>query len=212
MAVVEEKVPNEMGVRPVVKASLNIDYTLMPLDLEQDEKVQMAPPYTGCLLMAMYHYQRMLTLGAAGFDRDEGYFHGGVEPVYIQPLAGPEAKSFKEIRVNTEVIRTRFAGVSGKWYFYRSELNPHLKDKSEYKDNELVVFEIFVSSDQDPCEIYLHDSKLVDGRLLPGKFEVRNGDQRYAVFTVNHWKLGATPAPPKPALELLPMPKAAARK
>ena len=92
-----------------------------------------------------------------------------------------------------DVIRTEYAGVAGKWYFYRSDLNPQLEGKTKYKEYELIAFEIFVAQDQDPCEVYLHDSKEINGRLLPSKMEVRNGDKRYAILTINDWKLAPTP-------------------
>jgi serine protease Do len=197
IAVVEEKVKSDKGekgeTQTVVYANLNINYDLVPLKHDQDEKKLMDPPYTGGLLMAMYHYQRMLTLGPKGFDSDNGFAHGGTEPVYVQPISGPEAKSFKDIRVMAEVIRTKSAGVAGKWYFYRSDLNPQLQDKAAYKEYDLIAFEIFVSPDQDPCEVYLHDYKEIDGRRLPMALEVRNGDKRYAVFSITNWKLAATP-------------------
>ena len=44
------------------------------------------------------------------------------------------------------------------------------------------------AKDDDPCEVYLSDYKPVDGRLLPYRIEVRTGDKRYAVFTVNSYR------------------------
>ncbi len=194
IAVVEEKVKGDKGeAHSVINANLNVDYTLIPLKQGQEDKDLMVPPYTGGLLMAIYHYNRMLTLGSKGFDTDTGFAHGGSEPVYVQPISGEEAKSFKDVRVMAEVIRTNYAGVAGKWYFYRSDLNPQFAGKARYKDYELIAFEIFVTPDQDPCEVYLHDSREIEGRLLPGKLEVRNGDKRYAVVSIKNWKLAATP-------------------
>ncbi len=72
-------------------------------------------------------------------------------------------------------------------------MNPQLQGKSDYKEYELIAFETFVARDQDPCEIYLHDSKEINGRLLPTRMEVRHGDKRYAILNVKEWKLSATP-------------------
>ena len=194
IAIVEEKVVgNDKETRSVIRGNFNTDYVLEPLRSKQDDKDLMVPPSSGGLLMAMYHYNRFLTLGTKGFDSNTGYSHGGTEPVYVQPISGPETKSFKDIRIMAEVIRTEYAGVAGKWYFYRSELNPQLAGNSKYKEYELIGFEIFVAHDQDPCEVYLHESKEINGRLLPGKIEVRHGDKRYAVLSIKEWKLGATP-------------------
>jgi serine protease Do len=191
----EKVVGNEKETRPIVIGKLAVEYRLEPLktlqdekDLTAHEKELMVPPYSGGMLMAMYHYRRFLTQGEKGFE-SKNFVHGGVEPIYVQPLSGPESKSYKDIRVNCEVIRTEHASVEGKWYFYRSELNPHSKDKLKYKENELVAFEIFVAKDQDPCEVYLHESKEIDGRLLPGKMEIRNGDKRYAILSLKDYRL-----------------------
>jgi len=193
--IVDEKVVgNDKETRPIVTASLVNDYRLEPFKTgmeEQDVKDLTVPPYSGGALMAAYHYRRFLTQLQKGFEGNN-FTHGGVEPIYVQPITGPETKSFKEIRVDCEVIHTEHAGVAGKWYFYRSELNPRLKDKAKYKEYELIAFEIFVSKELDPCEVYLHDSREVDGRLLPGKMEIRNGDKRYAILSLKDWKLGAT--------------------
>jgi len=192
VAIVEEKVVgSDKETRTLVNGTFNVDYRLEPLRRGQDEKDLMVPPSSGGLLMALYHYNRFLTLGDKGFDTKDGYMHRGVEPIYVQPTTGPETKAFKDIRVMTDVIRTDYAGTAGKFYIYRDELNPHLKGKTKYKDYELIAFETFVTTDQDPCEVYLHDSQIVDGRLLPGKMEVRQGDSRYAILNIKDWKLKA---------------------
>ena len=193
ISIVDEKVVGaEKETHPIVRAKMNIDYQLEPLRSSPEEKDLVVPPYSGGLLMAMYHYRRFLTMGPAGFE-SSNFYHGGMEPVYVQPITGPESKSFKDLRVMTEVIRTEHAGVSGKWYFYRSDYNPTLQGKTKYKDYELIAFEIFVVHEQDPCEVYLHESKEIDGRLLPTKMEVRNGDKRYAVLSLKEFKLDKTP-------------------
>jgi S1-C subfamily serine protease len=192
MSIIDEKVVgSEKDTRPVVTANLNIDYRLEPLKSSQEDKELMVPPYSGGLLMAMYHYRRFLAQGSKGFE-SANFFHGGVEPIYVQPITGPEVKTFKDVRVMTDVIRTEHAGVAAKWYFYRSDLNPQLQGKNKYKDYELIAFEIFVAHDQDPCEVYLHDSKEINGRLLPTKMEIRHGDKRYAVLSLKDYKMAAT--------------------
>lgn len=194
VAIIEEKVVgSDKETRSVINGKFNLDERLEPLKKNQTDKDLMVPAFSGGLLMAMYHYNRFTTLGPKGFDNEGGYFHGGVEPIYVQPITGPESKSFKDIRVMCEVIRTEYAGVAGKWYFYHGDLNPQDQGKSKYKDYELIAFEIFVAPDQDPCEVYLHESKEVNGRLLPSKMEVRHSDKRFAVLSIRDWKLAATP-------------------
>ncbi len=142
--------------------------------------------------MAMYHYRRFLTQGPKGFELGN-FYHGGYEPFYVQPLTGPTVKSFRDIRLMTEVIRTEHAAVPCKWYFYRADLNPDRAGKHPYQDGQLVGFEAFLDPDLDPCEVYLHEYKKDEkGRELPGKMEIRYGDKRYGVLAIKTFSMGAT--------------------
>ncbi len=48
--------------------------------------------------------------------------------------------------------------------------------------------EMFPDDDADPCEVYLSEYHEVDGRMLPGKIEVRYGDGIYQVFSCKQYK------------------------
>ena len=63
-----------------------------------------------------------------------------------------------------------------KWYF-------------SLQDQKLLGFEVTVENGTDPCEVYLADYKDVDGRQLPHRLEVRHGNNRYAVFSVQRYEL-----------------------
>ncbi|QVL34714.1 trypsin-like peptidase domain-containing protein [Telmatocola sphagniphila] len=174
--------PKDKQVKTVVKAALNTDYTLEPIKLGQTDVDRMEPPGSGGLMMALYHYRRFLTLGPKGFE-GESFTHGGYEPFYLMPADGSKPKSLADTRLLCEVIRTEHADVRGKWYFYRTHLNPNLPPgKMTYPDYALVGFEIYISKDLDPCEISLYDYKKIDGRLLPGRMDVRFGDRKYATL------------------------------
>jgi serine protease Do len=188
--VMEEKVEGtDKDTRPVVLGKFNLDLRLEPLKLNQEEKNLVEPAGSGGLLMAFYHYRRFLTLGKKGFEGENGFYHGGTEPIYVQPLKDPATKSFKDVRVMAEVIRTEHAGVAGKWYFFRDELNPQLAGKTKYKDYELIAFELFVLPETDPCEIYLHDAQEFEGRRLATKWDIRWGDKRYGIISLEKYKL-----------------------
>ena len=77
------------------------------------------------------------------------------------------------------MLRTRHAGVDGKWYFSM---------KNDETAGQLLGFEIWLDRDEDPCEVYLFDYKDVDGGKLPHRIEVRFGDKTYASLIVNAWK------------------------
>jgi hypothetical protein len=149
-----------------------VRYTVEPLKETPNLKEQQDPPGSGGMLMALYHYRRLLTSGLAGFRKP---YHGGHEPIYPRPADGSE-KSLREIRVDAEVLRTEYGAVPGRWYF---ALN----------DQRLLAFEVTVDPNDDPCEVYCSDYRAVDGRLLPHRFEFRHGDERFAVITVSRYQL-----------------------
>lgn len=150
-----------------------IDYTLEPLKADQESAVYKDPPGSGGLLVALYQYRQLLAFGEKGFSGD--FSHGGMEPFYPP---GPEKDriDYAKLRVDAEVLRTRLGGIPAKWYF-------------SAKDQTLLGAEIVVDRDEDPCELYFSDYEKVDGRSLPKRIEVRQGDKSYAVLTVNAWDL-----------------------
>jgi hypothetical protein len=164
------------GADPIMNLDLNIKYSLSPLK-QTDPALQREPIGSGGLMMALYHYRRLLTLGAKGFEAE--FAHGGFEPFYPYPADGSVPKSLAALRVDCEVLRTRHASVECKWYFDR-------------KEHALLGVETYVTKDGDPCEVYFYDYKDVDGRKLPHRLEVRFGDKQYAVLTINKYNLAKT--------------------
>ena len=161
---------------PIINLKLNIDQKLSPLT-DKDLSLQLEPIGSGGLMMALYHYHRLLTVGVKGFEA--GFAHGGNEPFYPYPVDGSEPKSLASLRVDCAVLRTKHGSVDCKWYF-------------SLKDYHLLGFETFLSRDADhadPCEVYFSDYKAVDGRELPHRIEVRHGDKRYAVLAVSKYVL-----------------------
>src|SRR5207247_7004291 len=110
-------------------------------------------PYSGGLMMALYQYKRFLTLGAKGSEGDKCN-HAGYEPVYMMPADGTRPKKFEDVRIWAEVIRNEHADVQGKWYFYRSDLNPQVKGMHAYAEGGLVAAEVYVDRSTGPCEPY----------------------------------------------------------
>jgi S1-C subfamily serine protease len=161
-----------------VTMELNIATTLEPLR-QSDKHIQQEPIGSGGLMMAVYHYHRLLTQGAKGF---EGLFaYGGYEPFY-PPADGPAPKPLAARRIDCEVLNTRHGSVPCKWFFSKA-------------DGTLLGFETYIdrdaseTDDRDPCEVYLSDYKPVDGRKLPHRMEVRFGNKRYATLVVSGYKM-----------------------
>jgi S1-C subfamily serine protease len=153
-----------------------LDFSLEPLSDDEKTTTRREPPDSGGLLMALYQYRQLLVHGPKGFAT--GFSHGGIEPFY-PPRAEQGKVDYTKLRVDAEVIRTRHAGVDGKWYF---------STKNDETAGQLLGFEVWLDRDDDPCEVYLSDYKDVDGGKLPHRFEVRFGDKPYANLNVNTWK------------------------
>jgi S1-C subfamily serine protease len=157
-------------------------YELDPLKTDQEMHRLTDPPGSGGLLMALYQYRRILTMGRAGF---EGRFdYEGIEPFYpprASGAAGPAegtAESLAASRTDTEVIATEHAAVPAKWYFAPRE-------------STLIGFEIYPIADDDPCEVYLSDYRQLGGHLLPHEIRVRHGDQWFGTIVIQTWQLSA---------------------
>jgi S1-C subfamily serine protease len=173
------EVPGEegKGARTVVKLNAGgLDYSLEPLKSNQDIRDIKDPPGSGGFLMAMYHYHRLLTQQAKGFEA--GFSAGGFEPFYPPKTDGTTPSRLADLRTDAEVLNTEHAATHGKWYFSKD-------------DQKLLGLEVTISKDDDPCEIYLSDYRPVDGRQLPHRIEVRYGNDSYGVLTVKSYKLAS---------------------
>ncbi|MCE9562311.1 MAG: trypsin-like peptidase domain-containing protein [Planctomycetes bacterium] len=157
-----------------VNLKLNIEHKLAPLK-DTDHRLQAEPIGSGGLMLALYHWNRFLTLGAKGFEG--GFAHGGTEPLYPFPVDGSAPKSLVDLRTDCAVIKTKHGSTECKWYF-------------SLKDNSLIGFETYTDKEkEDPCEVYFSDYKAVEGKQLPHRIEVRFKDKRYAMLTVNKYTL-----------------------
>jgi S1-C subfamily serine protease len=165
------------GTRAVVKLNAGgLDYSLEPLKSNQDIRDIKDPPGSGGLLMAMYHYHRLLTQSTKGFEG--GFSAGGFEPFYPPKTDGSAPARLADLRTDAEVLHTEHAAVHGKWFFSKA-------------DQKLLGFEVTLAKDDDPCEVYLGDYRPVDGRHLPHRIEVRYGNDSYGVLTVKGYKLAS---------------------
>ena len=164
---------NEKGADPFVNMQMNILHSLHPLEAGLNIRAATEPIGSGGLMMALYNYHRFLTMGAKGFEGE--FVHAGSEPFYPYPADGTAPKSLSELRVDANVIRSKHASVTCKWYFAKA-------------DGKLLGFETSVSKETDPCEVFFHDYKDAGGGLmLPHRMEVRHGDKRYGILTIDKY-------------------------
>jgi serine protease Do len=173
----EEKTADGKSTRPVVRLTLGgVGFKVDPLKTGQDPQDLAEPPGSGGLLLALYQYRRLLTLGEKGF---EGQFaHGGHEPFYPPPADGSMPKSLSQLRVETEVLTTEHAAIPAKWYFALG-------------DKKLLGAEVMVLKEEDPCEVYFSDYQPVDGRALPHRLEVRYGNDRFGIFRIKSYRFAS---------------------
>jgi serine protease Do len=123
------------------------------------------PPHSGGLLPALYLWRR---LAVAGFARFGDAFYVGTAPLFERDGL-------------SDVISATHDGLECLFYFDRA-------------DGTLSALEMFADEDADPCEVYFTRYREVDGRMLPGRMEVRYGDEVFAVFAINefHFEKNAT--------------------
>lgn len=177
LALAEEKDGTGKVGPTVVRLSLGgVVFTLDPLVINQEAEQLAVPKDSGGLLMAFYQLRRLLVLGEKGFEAR--FAHGGNEPFYPRPLSGNPPKSLADLRTDAEVLATEHAATSSKWYFSKA-------------DQRLLGAEVTVVRDEDPCELYFHDYKPVEDRLLPHRIEIRFGNGRFGLLTVKQYKLRA---------------------
>jgi S1-C subfamily serine protease len=148
-------------------------FTLDPLKSNPDPRELRDPPGSGGLLMGLYNWHRLLTLGAKGFEG--GFTHGGHEPWYPPPVDDRPTR-WAERRIDCEVLHTEHAAVHAKWYYAKS-------------DHKLIGAEIWLSPTEDPCELYFSDYREVNGRMLPHDILVRIGDVDFGRMQIKSYQL-----------------------
>jgi serine protease Do len=115
-----------------------------------------APPGSGGLLPALYLWRRLAVEGPGEFG--EVHYLGTV------PLAGHDGL--------VDVLVGIHGGVECRFLFDPGQ-------------GHLLAMEMFPEEHADPCEIYFLDYRELEGRRLPGRMEVRFGDEPYAVFQLD---------------------------
>ncbi len=128
-----------------------------------DLAASLAPPQSGGLLAALYLWRRLAVEGPERFG--DLYYLGTV------PLAGHKKP--------VDVLVGSHKGVECRYYF-------------DADSAQLLALEFFPAEDVDPCEILFSDYREADGRSLPGRMEVRVGDDPYAVLKADDFTFDKT--------------------
>jgi serine protease Do len=146
-------------------------YKLEPLRAEPEEV--RVPQQSGGVLAAMFVLRHFLTQGVKGFSECN---HGGYEPCYPPAREPSAAGRYADVRVDAEVLNSRFGPFLAKWFFHRAE-------------HKLIAFELRLVDNEDPCEVYLDDYRVVEGQQLPHRITVMYQDVHYGTFAVSGYKL-----------------------
>ena len=112
------------------------------------------PPASGGLLAALYLWRRLLVKGPEDFGSVEYY---GTLPLEGHP--GP-----------VDLLTGTFGGVDCNFFV-------------DATSGHLLLVELYLQEDDDPCELHFADYRAVDGREVPGRMLVRYGDNLYGLFT-----------------------------
>ncbi len=134
------------------------------------------PKGSGGLMAALYVWRDLLTNGERHL---KDCVHGGMEPFYPPPTDGSAVKNWTDQRVDADVITNSHGPYQTKWFFARS-------------DQKLLGFELRMQElNEDPCEVYFSDYKLVNGQQMPHRMQVYYQDVHYGTFTITSYKLAA---------------------
>ncbi|MGD0896675.1 MAG: trypsin-like peptidase domain-containing protein [Thermoguttaceae bacterium] len=138
------------------------------------EAASLPPPGTGGLLPALHLWRRLAVEGPQAFG--EVYYLG------TAPWPGRDGLAFGR-DAQTDVIVVSDRGVESRLYF-------------DPVEGDLLALERYPDEHADPCELYFSEYHEVDGRFLPGRIEVRYGDDRYGVLKPSDYVLERAPSKP----------------
>ena len=119
------------------------------------------PPRSGGLLAALHLWQRLLLVGPRKFG--EVYYLGTMPWKTDDKLA--------------DCLVATHAGVETRLYF-------------DPENSNLVGIELYLSDEEDPCEITFEDIRPVDGRSLPHHWTIRLGDDVFAELNISSYEFG----------------------
>jgi hypothetical protein len=119
------------------------------------------PAGSGGLLPTLYLWRRLALEGLQHFGR--------VEYLGTAPLPGYDGLA--------DVLVGSHKGVDCWFYF-------------DPVRGDLLALEMYPADNADPCEVYFSDYRDVNGRLLPGRMEVRTADGPFGVFKLDQFTFG----------------------
>jgi serine protease Do len=135
-------------------ASLKVPSLETKWTTSDELSASLLPAHSGGLLPAMYLWRRLAV---------EGLGHSG-EVVYLGAAPLPGRPGLVDVLVDS------YKGTC-RYYF-------------DPNDGLLLAIEWFPDEQSDPCELYFSDYREVEGRLCPGRIDVRYGNEPFAVLKI----------------------------
>ncbi len=120
----------------------------------------LAPSQSGGLYLSLYLWRRLAVEGFKNFG-DVWYF--GTAPL-------PDMKGEADVLVGVH------RGVETRFYF-------------DPRDGRLVLVEMFPDDYVDPCELRFSQYREENGRQVPGRIEIRHGDETFGALNVTGFSL-----------------------
>ncbi|MEN6448989.1 MAG: trypsin-like peptidase domain-containing protein [Thermoguttaceae bacterium] len=149
------------------------------------------PANSGGLLPALYLWRRLATEGLTRFghvtyygmaplpypartDVPSAAKQPGTDVPSAAKRPGTDVPSAKPLLA--DVLVGSHKGVECRFYF-------------DPANGRMLGLEFFAEEDGDPCEVYFSDFRTTAGRTGPGRMEVRFGDDLFAVFTIEEFRV-----------------------
>jgi serine protease Do len=143
------------------KVTLFVPSSTIPWKADGDFAASLLPERSGGLLPALYLWRR---LAIEGLDR-----FGDVEYYGTAPLAGHQGLA--------DVIVGSHKGVVCRFYFDATE-------------GDLLALELSADDESDPCEVSFSEFRPSHGGMLPGRMDVRYGNDPFATFHLREYDFG----------------------
>ena len=137
----------------------------LTVDFTSDLGSDLAPKNSGGLLLALHLWQRLLR---EGIDKFGEVYYLGTMP-YANAASWREGKQYDVLVGNYEGIETRFM------------FDP--------ENGRLAAMEVSPGDNFDPCEIRFDNYREIDGRQLPMRLDIRNGERQFAVFEIESFEM-----------------------
>ena len=133
----------------------------LKLDVKDSLTEAVEPRGSGGMMAALYLWRRLLVRGPSQF--------GELSYLGLLPLPG-------DTRGPVDVLHGIFGGVETLFYV-------------DTEAGALLRVVMYLSADDDPCELILSEYAEHQGRMMPRKLEVRYGDQSYGAYRLKQLEL-----------------------